>query len=188
MISQLLGKYAILQHNISLQQAERRYMQKEESAFFTRFSPSRQTEDSHVKVQETETEKLVSLNEGSRDNLFSAKTVFPFVFFADTIKIDRQKLTIVHNEFMANQTASVEIGNIMNVQAEVGAMFGSLIVTSKHLLNNIQVIKFLKRKDAIMAQRLLQGFIIARQAKIDTDNIEQGQLLTLLTGLGQENI
>lgn len=184
----LLGKYAVLQRNIWLQRAERRSTQKEESAFFDRFSRPNQTDSPTTEILQTETEKLVSLTEGSRDNLFIAKTVFPFVLFSDTIKIDRQKLTIVHNEFLANQTASVEIRNIMNVQTEVGAMFGCLIVTSRHFLNNIQVIKFLKKKDAIMAQRILQGFIIARQAKIDTDNIDQRQLFTLLARLGQENI
>ncbi len=156
----LLGKYAILQNDIAARRSD----------------------------NSTETQKLVSLTEGSHDNLFAAKTVFPFVLFADTLKIDRQKLTIVHNEFWGkSQTVSTEIKNIMNIQADIGPLFGSITITSKHFLNNTQAIKYLKRKDVAAAQRLLQGFMIALRAKIDTDNIDKGQLIALLNDLGQEN-
>jgi hypothetical protein len=136
----------------------------------------------------SETEKLIALTEGSQDNLFTAKTVFPFVLFTHTLKIDRQKLTIVHNSFFRmSQTASTELKNIMNIQTELGPLFGSITITSKHFLNNTQTIKFLKRKDIATAQRLLQGFMIANRAKINTDGIEKLQLMALLDDLGQEN-
>ena len=181
----VLGKYAILQHNISLQLAAHHKTQQDKHHFFARFGrPSSSNQGAHT----TEAEKLTSLTTGSRDNLFVAKTVFPFTLFADTLKIDRQKITIVHNDFFRmSQTASTEIKNIMNIQADVGPLFGSIIVTSKHFLNNTQAIKYLRRRDVATAQRLLQGFMIAQRAKIDTDNINTQQLLALLNDLGQEN-
>lgn len=182
----ILGQYAILQHNIAAQLAEHKQIQHDKHNFFVRFSRSSRKMDQAVLT--TETEKLIDLTEGSQDNLFVAKTVFPFVFFADTLKIDRQKVTIVHNDFLGkSQTTSTEIKNIMNIQADVGPLFGALTITSKHFFNNTQTIRYLRRRDVAIAQRLLQGFIIARRAKIDTDNIEQGQLLALLNNLGQEN-
>jgi hypothetical protein len=187
--SMILGKYALLQYDISAQLAEHLQTQQNKNSFFWRFarSPSSSGKDNHIMVA-TETERLVSLAKGSRDNLFVAKTVFPFVLFTDTLKIDRQKITIVHNDFLwKSQTVSTEIKNIMNVEADVGPLFGSITVTSKHFLNNIQTIKYLKRNDVATAQRLLQGFMIAQRAKIDTDNIEREQLIILLNGLGQEN-
>lgn len=190
--SHLLGRYAILQHDISAQRVERRQTQNDKHTFFARFGRQHLIADDGVResrlVTRTETEKLTSLAEGSSNNLFVAKTVFPFVLFADTIKIDRQKITIVHNDFFwKSQTASTEIKNIMNIEADVGPLFGAVTITSKHFLNNTQTIKYLKRSDVAAVQRLLQGFMIAQRAKINTDDIDKKQLLALLNELGQEN-
>lgn len=161
-----LGRYAVLQRNI----------------------PILAQDAVNQEILATETEKLINLVEGSRDNLFVAKTIFPFILFSDTIKIDRQKITIVHNDFFGKaQTASTEIKNIMNIEASVGPLFGSITITSKHFLNNTQTIKYLKKHDIATAQRLLQGFLIAQRAKINTDGIDKRQLLGLLNDLGQEN-
>jgi len=184
----LLGRYAILQHDISAQLAERRQTQSDKHTFFARFARQRSRSGNGDRETAAETAKLTSLAEGARDNLFVAKTVFPFVLFADTIKIDRQKLTIVHNDFFwKSQTASTEIKNIMNIEADMGPLFGSITVTSKHFLNNTQTIRFLKRSDVATVQRLLQGFMIAQRARINTDGINKMQLLRLLNELGQEN-
>lgn len=185
----ILGRYAILQHDIAAQLAEHKQTQQDKHNLFARFAraPSLLSK-ARRETPITETEKLQSLAQGSRDNLFVAKTVFPFVLFADTLKIDRQKITIVHNDFLwKSQTASTELKNIMNIEANVGPLFGSLTLTSKHFLNNTQTIRYLKRRDVATAQRLLQGFMIAQRADIDTDNIDREQLLTLLNDLGQEN-
>ncbi|HZM64040.1 MAG TPA: hypothetical protein VFB59_02810 [Candidatus Saccharimonadales bacterium] len=185
----ILGRYAILQHDISAQSVEHRKTQQDKHSFFARFARTASSRSkSSREVVATETEKLTILTEGSHDNLFVARTVFPFVLFADTLKIDRQKITIVHNDFLwKSQTASIELKNIMNIEADVGPLFGSLTVTSKHFLNNTQTIRYLMRRDVATAQRLLQGFMIAQRAKIDTNNINREQLLVLLNDLGQEN-
>jgi hypothetical protein len=185
-----LGKYAILQHDIAAQSAESHQTQKDKHSFFARFAraPSLLGKGKQG-IHTTETEKLLSLTKGSRDNLFSTRTVFPFVLFADTLKIDRQKITIVHNDFFwKSQTASTELKNIMNIQASVGPLFGSITLTSKHFLNNTQTIRYLRRRDVATVQRLLQGFMIAQRANIDTDNIDREHLLALLNELGQENL
>lgn len=189
----LLGRYAILQHDISAQQVEHRQTQYDKNSFFARFASRHSILADHKGREKglpltTETQRLTSLTAGANDNLFVAKTVFPFVLFADTIKIDRQKITIVHNDFFwKSQTASAEIKNIMNITADVGPLFGSITITSKHFLNNTQTIRYLKRSDVTAAQRLLQGFIIAQRANINTDDINRKELLALLNDLGQEN-
>ncbi len=135
------------------------------------------------------TASLAALTTGSTENLFSAHTVFPFVLIPDTLKIDRQKLTIVHNDFIrASHTVSIRLKDLRNVQSDIGPLFGSITLTSQHFLNNTQTIKYIKRKDIIEAQRLLQGFMIAHRAQIDTNNIEHEELKALLNKLGQENL
>lgn len=186
-----LGKFAILQHDTPIRPASRRKTRDDEDDLvgrFARSNTSRLPTEVKRKVEKlvTETDKLVSLTEQSHDNLFVAKTVFPFVLFADALKIDRHKLTIVHNSFFKTaQTASTEIKNIINVQTELGPLYGSITITSKHFLNNTQTIDYLKRKDIVAAQCLLQGFMIAHRAQIDTTNIDKKQLLSLLGDLGQ---
>lgn len=189
----LLGRFAILQHDISAQRVEHRQTQHDKNSFFAHFAhmrpiPAHKRDMEKGLITKTETQKLTSLAEGASDNLFIAKTVFPFVLFTDTIKVDRQKITIVHNDFFwKSRTASTEIKNIMNIAADVGPLFGSITVTSKHFLNNTQTIKYLTRSDVVVIQRLLQGFMIAQRAKINTDDIDKKQLLVLLNDLGQEN-
>ncbi|HSX20143.1 MAG TPA: hypothetical protein VLG38_03350 [Gammaproteobacteria bacterium] len=189
----LLGKYAILQDGIAAKLFEYYHARTEKHDLFARFiQPTKvinaTTTNVSVIEPDTETEKLISLTKGSQENLFIAKTVFPFVLFTDTLKIDRQKLTIVHNDMLRmSQTGSIELRNIMNIQADVGPLFGSITVTSKHFQNNTQTIKFLRKKDVATAKCLLQGFMIAHRAKIRIDDIEQEQLLALLSELGQEN-
>jgi hypothetical protein len=136
----------------------------------------------------TDTEKLSSIVNGASYNLFIARTAFPFMLVADTIKIDRQKLTIVHSQlFQASQTASTQIKDIMNIQAETGPFFGNITITSKYFLNNTQTIKFLTRKDVSIIQKLIQGFMIAHSANIETDNINENRLLPMLLELGEAN-
>lgn len=137
---------------------------------------------------ESSTMSLFKLSTSAADNLLAIKTVFPFVLFADTLKIDKQKLTVVHNSFLkSSQTSSIRLKDLGNVEMILGPLFGTIILTSQHFLNNIQTINFLKRKDAIYAQHLLQGFMVAHDAGIDTNSIEGSTLLTLLNKIGKEN-
>jgi|GEM_PF-3480016 len=161
----------------------------------SRFNKERDKRDSKASPLERleinrkkHTASLVELVDGAEDNLLAIHTVFPFVLVTDTLKIDRQKLTVVHNAlFGTSQTASIQLKDLRNAQTDLGPLFGSITLTSQHFLNNTQTINFLKRRDIIKAQRLLQGFMIAHEAQIDTDNIEHIELKALLDKLGQEN-
>jgi len=136
--------------------------------------------------QITNEEKLVDVTVGAHDILFNAKTVFPFTLFPDSISMDRQQLTIVHREFfsMAN-TISVRIEDILNVESNVGPFFGSIHIFSKFFTNDIKSISFLTRENALRIQRLIQGYMIARNRKIDCSTVEKRQLIILLNDLGQ---
>lgn len=163
------GEYAVVRHVIDIENKGRGLL-------------------SRVRAQQNETNKLISLTSSANVNLFEARTVSLMILFSDTLKIDMQKLTVVHNEFFrTSHTASIQLQDIMNVQSDLGPLFGSMTITSKHYLNNTQTLKYLKRKDVIKAQRLIQGFMIAHRANIDTENIDTEKLILLLNELGQEN-
>jgi hypothetical protein len=131
-------------------------------------------------------ETLSELAEKSQDVLYEATTVFPFTIVPDTIKLDREKLTIATRFFwrMADIT-SVPVGEIMSAEVVVGPFFGSLHLTFRFFANNEKVISFLPRHDAIEIQRLIHGYIIAHRREIDVTSVEKDELIKLLSELGQ---
>jgi hypothetical protein len=133
----------------------------------------------------TNEEKLVDVTVGAHDILFSAKTVFPFVIFPDSISMDRQQLTLVHRSFFSTaNTISVRIEDVLNVETNVGPFFGSIHIFSKFFTNDIKSISFLSRINVLKIQRLVQGYMIAHHRKIDCSTIEKNQLIILLNDLG----
>lgn len=136
--------------------------------------------------KDTSEEKLMDVTTGAHDILFKANTVFPFTLFPDTISMDRQQLTIVHRPFFFTAvTISVQIDDIFNLESHVGPFFGSLHLFSKYFTDNGKKIDYLWRADALRIQRLIQGYMIARDRKIDCATIEKDQLIVLLNDLGQ---
>jgi hypothetical protein len=95
-------------------------------------------------------------------------------------------MTIVHRAFFfVQQTISVQLKDIKNVEANLGPFFGSLTITSQHFRNNVQHINFLPRHDAVEVQHLLQGAIVAFNEKIDISKVHNEKLRDMLKKLGE---
>ncbi len=132
------------------------------------------------------TEKLYDTAIKAHDVLFTAKSVFPFMLIPDTITLDREKVTIVHRSFIKISTiTSIQVKDILIVQANTGPFFGSIHLTSRYFINNPQKLNFLPRSHTIKLQRLIQGYIIATQKEIDCSDIDKEELIVLLDDLGQ---
>lgn len=132
------------------------------------------------------TEKLIGMALKAHDILFRANTVFPFNLFPDTVTVDREKLTIANRFFFATaKITSVPIRDILSVEADVGPFFGSIQLTSRYFFTNPRSVTFLRRKDALDLQRLLQGYIIAHEQHIDCSKMDAQQLKILLEDLGR---
>lgn len=126
---------------------------------------------------------------GSHEVLATAKTVFPFTLFPDTVTIDRAKLTIAHRSFFSiAELMSIRIEDILNVTANVGPVFGSLHIVSR-VLNTEKPyeIKFLWRDDALKLKRVLQGYVIAMQKDIDCSPLKTKELADMLNELGKDD-
>lgn len=137
-------------------------------------------------ITETGPAKLIDLTQKAQEVLFTANSVFPFILFPDTITLDREKLTIANRLFfrMAKIT-SVAIADILSVEADVGPFFGSVNMTSRYFFTNARSVKFLSRGNAVKLQRLLQGYIIAHERKVDCTSLATKDLVVLLNDLGQ---
>lgn len=151
-----------------------------------KFKKSNSARDKEDDKGSKELRKLKEVTEESQDIIYTAKSIFPFALFPDTIHVDRHKLTIIYKIFFwTEQTISVPITDIKNIQADIGPFLGSLTVTSDHFINNTQTIKFLKRSDVKCIQELVQGAMVASKEEIDTTKVETGELRNLLTDLGK---
>lgn len=124
----------------------------------------------------------------SQEVLATATTVFPFTLFPDTVILDRTKLTVTHRSFFAvAEVVSIHIQDILNVTANVGPFFGSLIITTRFFdtAPKPYEVNWLWRNDAIRIKRILQGYIIATQRKIDCSALNTHELSTMLDELGR---
>src|SRR5688572_4826046 len=104
----------------------------------------------------------------SKDTIFKATTVFPFNLFPNTIVIDREKVTIINRIFFkVSEVVSLRIHDVLNVMADVGPFFGSIRIQTRYFDQSGYSITYLKRRDALKLNRILQGYVIALQKGID---------------------
>ncbi len=130
--------------------------------------------------------KLLKMAAKGHDVLIRANTVFPFTLFPDTVIIDREKLTIVKRLFFATaKIISVPIADILSVEVDVGPFFGSIHISSRYFIRNPYSVNYLGRNYAIKLQRLLQGYIIAHERKVDCSGMGKEELKILLEDLGK---
>ena len=129
--------------------------------------------------------KLLSVAELGHDVLFKANTVFPFTLFPDTVILDREKLTFITRYFFrVAKITGIPVRDLLNVEADIGPIFGSVHTASRFFITAPYSIKFLWRKEAIKLRRLLQGYIIANEQDIDCAHIDKHKLIALLNDLG----
>lgn len=141
------------------------------------------------KQQELENaDKLKKVVKRSHEILGSANTVFPVTLFPDTIIVDRTKLSIIQRDFFwTSNTISFQIEDILNVSCGIGPMFGSLTIASRVMstVDHFRV-NYLWRKDAIFLKHLIQGHVIAKQSKLETDHLTREEMVETLCELGMD--
>ncbi len=132
-------------------------------------------------------QKLVKAIGNSHDVLFRARTVFPLTLFPDTISIDRTKITVTHRDFLrAGEVLSISIEDILNVTATVGPLFGSIKLSTRFFdPDKPYEIDHFWRADALKIKRIAQGYVIARQKKIDCSALSTPELAKMLDELGK---
>lgn len=190
----LLGRYAIYFRSFSdtLTRRQKQALNERREEQQNQASSSPEINAKHKSKGNDPVKDLERLKDAvttSLPTIIKAKAVFPFDLFPDTISIDRKKVTVVHRTFFfMQQTISVQLQDIKNVEANLGPFFGSLIMTSQHFKNNVQHINFLKRSEVVEVQHILQGIIAAVNEKIDIASIDISKLRTMLKELGEGDV
>ena len=124
----------------------------------------------------------------SQEVLGYARTVFPITLFPDSITVDRTKVTITKRDFFwTSNTVSFQIEDILNVSCSIGPLFGSLTIASR-VMSTIDhfTINYLWRGDAIFFKHLLQGHMIAKQNKLETDTMTRQEMVKTLCDIGMD--
>jgi hypothetical protein len=150
-------------------------------------APAKQLLTTDPKKKEQTKDQLVKAIGNSNDVLVRATTVFPLTLFPDTITIDRTKLTIVHRDlFNSGEVVSISIEDLLNVRATVGPFFGNVIISTRFFNpNKPYKVQNFWRRDALKIKRIGQGYIIARQKKIDCSALSSKELARTLDELGK---
>lgn len=143
------------------------------------------------KAHQEELEKADELKKmvrRSHEMLGSARTVFPITIFPDSITVDRTKVTITKRDFFwTSNTISFQIEDILNVSCSIGPLFGSLTIASR-VMSTIDhfTINYLWRGDTIFLKHLLQGHMIAKQNKLETDGMTREEMVKALCDIGTD--
>lgn len=145
-----------------------------------------ETDTTH-KPSQAEIEELHEEAKKAKDVLIKSQSVFPFVLFPDTIAVSRTKVAItIRAFFKVSEVISLQISDILNVEADTGPFFGSLKIYTRIYGTDPLRITFLSRKDTIAVKRVIEGHIIAHMKQMDISGLERKELVGLLKSLGSD--
>lgn len=151
----------------------------------SKISRVRQNQGPQIGVNK-EKEKIVKLAKASNSILFKASTFFPFTFFPDTIIIDKTKVTIVERLFFFNaDIRSYSIEDILNVDIGIGLLFSTLKCETRYDNKKVFVLRYLKKKDATFARKLIQGLIIAKREGIHLEELSKEEIMSYGEEIGK---
>jgi hypothetical protein len=122
----------------------------------------------------------------SHEVLGSASTVFPVKLFPDSIVVDRTKISMTKRDFFwSSNVISFQIEDVLNVSCGIGPLFGSLTIASR-VMSSVDHFRIdhLWRSDAIFLKHLIQGHIIAKNNKLETDGLSRKEMVETLCELG----
>ena len=172
----LQGARNVLTREINLPSAEQ---------FIGNFPRAPQAKKEHELEKADELRKVVRR---SNEVLGRANTVFPVTLFPDTIIVDRTKISIIKRDFFwTSNTISFQVDDVLNVSCAVGPLFGSLTIASR-VMSTVDhfTINYLWRNDAMFFKHLIQGHVIARQNKLETDGLNREEMIATLCDIGRE--
>ena len=133
-------------------------------------------------------DKFESLLERSTKILLKTSSVFPFDFFPDEITIDEFKVNIIFHEFwLSGDIHSIQIDMIKDIEVESEPIFAELKIVPDGYPGHPLAVRFLKKKDAMKARRIIQGLMVARKQGIDPSQLDE-HMIEKIERLGKTNL
>jgi hypothetical protein len=139
----------------------------------------------HFRKIETDQHRLDDMMAKSNRIIISISSVFPWEFFPDTINVEETRVTVIQRQLFASQVHSVDIKNISNVFIDNDIFFTALTIVSKTFEeNNIRIMK-LRKKEADLTRRLIEGLRMFIEKDIDTSKYTTQELISKLEDLSR---
>lgn len=114
---------------------------------------------------------------------------FPFDWFPDTINIEEGRITIIKRHFFfSSRVHSVDIKDISNIFINMAPFFAQIVIISKTFEENEIKIKYLRKNEAILARRIIEGLRIFVNRQIDTSTYSKEELISKLKELSTTKI
>lgn len=144
--------------------------------------------DEHTKDLESDRRSISDMVQNSNEILMSISTIFPFKLFPTTINIEATRVTIITRQLLSSQVHSIDIKDISSVFIATSFIFASLTIISKTYAQKEFVIDNLRKKEAIMIRRIIEGLRMFEKKDINTTNFSREELLNKLAELSATKI
>lgn len=132
-------------------------------------------------------EELKKVVAHSHEVIVGAKTTLP-ILFPHEIILDRTKVTIIkRNFFWSSDVIAIRIEDILNVSTSTGPLFGAVTIASR-VMSTVDHFKvdYFWRDDATRIEKIIEGYLIARQNGIPTDHLSCKELAATLYEIGPD--
>jgi hypothetical protein len=114
---------------------------------------------------------------------------FPFDFFPDTVNVEEGRATVITREFFfSSQVHSVDIKDISNIFINMSPFFAELVIVSKTFAENEIRIKGLRKEEAVVVRRIVEGLRTFENKQIDTSIYTKEELVIKLEELSTTEI
>lgn len=129
-------------------------------------------------------QKMNMLIEESKP-LYKIKTTWPFDLFPSSLIIEKNKIDIVHKSFFYTQQAfPILIKNIKAIIIENTPFFATLKFDVE-LGKDPDPLRFLKKKEATRARRIIHGLVACENEGIDMGNFSSKELIEKVEEIGR---
>lgn len=115
--------------------------------------------------------------------IISISSVFPWDFFPDSINVEETRVTVIQRQLFASQVHSVDIKNISNVFLDKDIILASLTIVSRTFKENEIKIMKLRKDEADLTRRLIEGLRMFIEKDIDTSKYTTQELISKLEDL-----
>jgi hypothetical protein len=140
--------------------------------------------------QQQPDESLQALNRAiwdSNEVLVTASTISKL--HKDSLTLNRAKLFAEKKSTLGTvDDISVRIEDVLNITATLGPISGMIKIDTKFTTpGSPYVIGPFKRKDTLRLKRIIQGYVIALQRRIDLNMVPTSELINDLYAIGEDD-
>jgi len=129
---------------------------------------------------------LPTLIQEAQGALCTASTVFPFVFFPDQVIVRLHHVDIVRKIFFSSSsTQRLQIHDIQEIFLHYNPLFATLEIVPKGIPDLTTAVKFLNKRQAVRAKRMIMGLVECHQNNVDFSRYSREELPNYIEEIGR---